>query len=134
VSEVLFAWQGTVSLALLEVFGDLGWLNPEILSLVDGSSLVRQACPGTHVDHWALRQIALVGEAAWCAARLWNNGVSLAIGGAELLGDALDIFPHTVEALVWWEDQMRPVVHRQTAMVGAGEVVEWSFPRTRSVR
>lgn len=131
---MLLTWQGDASFSLSEIFGDLEWLAPEILSLVDCYSATRRACAGTHVDRWALRQIALIGAAAWCAARLWDHDVSLAIGGAELLGDALDIFTDTAEALVWWENQMRPVVHRQGAMVREREVVEWSFPRTRSVR
>jgi 2-polyprenyl-6-methoxyphenol hydroxylase-like FAD-dependent oxidoreductase len=131
-SAVLFIWQGDVSLALPEVFGDLRWPS-ELLSLLDSTSVFRRACAGTHVDRWAHHQIALLGDAAWCANQLWDKDVSLSIGAAELLGDALDIFTETAEALVWWEDQMRRLVRRQGSMLDGREVVEWSFPRTSSV-
>jgi hypothetical protein len=45
--------------------------------------------------------------AAWCLGPLADRGASLAIGGAELLGDALDIFPDADEALRWWERSLR---------------------------
>ena len=104
------------------------------LSLADDGSVTRRASAWTHADRWAQRQIALVGKATRCADVLWDHDISLAIGGAELLGDALDIFIDTAEALVWWENQMRRVVRRQSAMPREREVVEWNFPRTRSVR
>lgn len=77
-----------------------------------------------HTDQRALRQIALVGDAAWCGGRYCDRGASLAIGGAELLGDALDIFTDTAEALFWWENQMRPVVRqvRRGPRTGGGRV------------
>jgi 2-polyprenyl-6-methoxyphenol hydroxylase-like FAD-dependent oxidoreductase len=65
-------------------------------------------------DRWVTGQIALIGDAEWYAGRPCGQGASLAIGGAELLGDALDIFTGTAEALAWWEEQMRPIVrHRK---------------------
>lgn len=109
-SAALFTWRGDVSLPLQEVFGDLTWLERELLSQVDGFPAVRRTSFQVHAGRWVSRQIALVGDAAWCAGRPCDQGASLAIGGAELLGDALDIFTDVAEALVWWEEQMRPIV------------------------
>jgi hypothetical protein len=78
------------------------WLPPGFWSDVDNART------------WALRQIALLGEAI-CAAQL-HESTSLAIGGAELLGDALDIFTDTAEALVWWEKHMRRTVRHHSAV------------------
>ncbi|MEV6715392.1 FAD-dependent oxidoreductase [Lentzea sp. NPDC051208] len=113
-SAALFAWHGDASLPLRKAFGDLPWLAPDLLSQVDAGPVTRRASFQVHADRWVSGQIALVGDAAWCTGRPGGEGASLAIGGAELLGDALDIFPRTAEALVWWEEQMRPIVrHRK---------------------
>ncbi len=125
-SAALFAWRGQVTAPLRQTFGDLGWLVPDILSQVDDERVARRTSSQVYVDRWASRQIALIGDAAWSLGRRCERGASLAIGGAELLGDALDIFTDTTEALVWWENQMRPILRH------GREVIEWSFPRTRS--
>jgi len=131
-TAVLFTWRGDALLPLHTVFGDLEWLTPAVLSEVDGRPATRSVCSGIHVDRWASRQIALVGDAAWCAERHHADNASLAISGAELLGDALDIFTDTAEALMWWEKQMRRTVRRQNAAGRARGVVEWSSQSTRS--
>ncbi|MDX8052334.1 FAD-dependent oxidoreductase [Lentzea sp. BCCO 10_0798] len=112
-SAALFAWHGNASLPLRQAFGDLTWLAPDLLSQVDTGPVTRRASFQVHADRWASGQIALVGDAAWCTGRPCGEGASLAIGGAELLGDALDIFPGTAGALAWWEEQMRPIVRHQ---------------------
>lgn len=125
-SVALFAWRGDVSLPVQEVFGDLAWLGPEFLSQVDGGPTARRTSFQVCADRWVSKQIALVGDAAWCAGRPCGQDASLAIGGAELLGDALDIFTDTAEALVWWEQQMRPVVRhvrRQNTALRGPDVV-----------
>ncbi len=109
-STAVFTWRGDVSLSLQETFGDLAWLGPGLLSQVDAGPASRRASIQVHADRWGSRQIALVGDAAWGAGRPCGQGASLAIGAAELLGDALDIFTGTAQALAWWEERMRPVV------------------------
>ncbi|WP_170166474.1 hypothetical protein [Lentzea atacamensis] len=44
------------------------------------------------------RRIALIGDAAWYLGPHADRGLSLAIGDAELLGDALDMLPGADEA------------------------------------
>ncbi|RDI34369.1 FAD-dependent oxidoreductase [Lentzea flaviverrucosa] len=112
-SAALFTWRGDASLALQKAFADLAWLGPDLLSQVDAGPVTRRASFQVHADRWVSGQIALVGDAAWCAGRPCGQSASLAIGGAELLGDALDIFTSTAEALAWWEAQMRPIVRHQ---------------------
>lgn len=135
-SAILFTWRGDVGSALHDVFGDLPGVAPTLLSQVDGLRSERRTGFRTNLKHWALGQIVLVGDAAWCSDHFCEHGASLSIASAELLGDALDIFPRTAEALAWWEQQMRPVVRhawRQSAVLRESEVTEWSSPRTSSV-
>lgn len=112
-SAALLAWRGDASLPLQKAFGDLAWLGPDLLSQVDAGPATRRASFQVHANRWVSRQIALVGDAAWCAGRPCGQAASLAIGGAELLGDALDMFTGTAEALAWWEEQIRPIVRHQ---------------------
>lgn len=134
-SAVRFTWRGDVFAAVSEIFGDLEWLPEQVLSQMDGEDADRRICSPAYPHRWALRQIVLVGDAAWCMGSNCDQGVSLAIGAAELLGDALDIFTDTGEALAWWEEQMRPVVRhvrRRHAASREQEVVGWNSPRTKS--
>lgn len=80
------------------------------------------------------RRIVLIGDAAWYLGPHADRGLSLAIGGAELLGDALDIFPDADEASSWWERTMRPYVRRAQARNRVLEDREatWDSPNTRS--
>ena len=130
-SAVLFTWRGDAPAQA--VFDDLGWLPPDFWSDVDTDRTVRRTCSGTHSDRWALRQIALLGEATCCAEQL-HESTALAIGGAELLGDALDIFTDTAEALAWWEKHLRRTVRRQSAGFRSRKVLAWSSPSTRSAK
>lgn len=135
-SAVLFTWRGDVSLALHDVFRDVPGVASTLLSHVDELQSSRRTGHQAYLKQWALRQIVLVGDAAWCVDRYCEDGASLAIAGAELLGDALDIFADTAEALAWWEEQIRPVVRhvrRQSVVLRESEVGEWISPRTSSV-
>lgn len=122
-SAVLFAWRGHAASPLRRTFGDLRWLVPDLLSQVDDGLAARRTMFQVYADHWASRQIALIGDAAWSLGLHCEHGASLAIGGAELLGDALDIFTDTAEALVWWENQMRPILRH---VRGSGAVLSSS--------
>lgn len=132
-SAVLFAWRDDPACPLHDVFGDLGWMVPDLLSQLDDEPTARRTWHEVQLDHWTSGQIALVGDAAWCTSPYNDRGASLAIGGAELLGDALDIFTGTAEALRWWENQMRPVVRRarrQSAALSKREMAARSLPAT----
>ncbi|WP_143116403.1 FAD-dependent oxidoreductase [Lentzea xinjiangensis] len=109
-SAVSFAWRDLPGVHWPEQFADLGWLVPSLLSHVDGvpCAPVVRAWPG----RWTHRQLALLGDSAWHLGPHAGRGISLSIGGAELLGDALDIFPDGAEALSWWERTVRPYVRR----------------------
>ena len=53
---------------------------------------------------------------------------SLALVAAEMLGDALDIFPDTNEALRWWEENLQPF-KGELVESGTAHVVTFSLVR-----
>jgi 2-polyprenyl-6-methoxyphenol hydroxylase-like FAD-dependent oxidoreductase len=131
-SAVSFVRRNTWGTPWPDVFADLGWLVPDLVSHVDGELCVQ--IPQARTARWAHRRIALIGDAAWYLGPHADRGLSLAMGGAELLGDALDIFPGADEALSWWERTLRPYVRRAQARNRVLEDREatWDSPSTRS--
>jgi 2-polyprenyl-6-methoxyphenol hydroxylase-like FAD-dependent oxidoreductase len=131
-SAVSFAWRRTSVAPWREVFADLGWLVPELVSLVDSKEQAQM--PPVRSERWVHRRIVLIGDAAWYLGPHSDRGVSLAFGGAELLGDALDIFSQADEALSWWERTLRPYVRRAQTRnrVLEEREVAWDSPSTRS--
>lgn len=98
--------------SLRRVFGDLGWMVPELLSHVDRdeSAYFDRICQ-IRMPSWHDGRIVLLGDSAWCVSLFAANGASLAIGAAKLLGDLLDEHPGDVPAaLAAWEERFRPVV------------------------
>ncbi|MCI2423247.1 hypothetical protein MOQ72_38090 [Saccharopolyspora sp. K220] len=58
--------------------------------------------------------MVLLGDSAWCVSLFAGYGASLALGGAELLGNVLDANPADVpRALQRWEQLLRPVAERR---------------------
>jgi 2-polyprenyl-6-methoxyphenol hydroxylase-like FAD-dependent oxidoreductase len=54
--------------------------------------------------------VVLVGDAAWCTGFYAGYGASLAVGGADLLGDLLERHPGDLStALREWEAEFRPI-------------------------
>ncbi|MFD9737235.1 FAD-dependent monooxygenase [Umezawaea sp. NPDC059074] len=97
---------------LRRVFGDLGWLAPDLLSRVDRDESVYfdRICQ-IRMPRWHDGRIVLLGDSAWCVSLFAASGASLALGGAKLLGDLLDEHPGDVPAaLAAWEERFRPVV------------------------
>ncbi|HEX8870861.1 MAG TPA: hypothetical protein VF821_34675 [Lentzea sp.] len=108
--SVLFAWRDDLDAALREVFGDVTQLVPDSLSQMDDASTERQTWHQMHVERRTSREVTLAGHAAGCLGLPDGDGVSVAIGAAELLGDVLNIVTDTVEALRWWESRLRLLV------------------------
>ncbi|MCX2948815.1 FAD-dependent oxidoreductase [Lentzea sp. NEAU-D7] len=132
-SAVSFAWQDVPGMIHWpQQFADLGALVPSLLSHVDGIACTAFSRGWTR--GWFHRQIALLGDPVWNLGPYADHGFSLSIGAAELLGDALDIFPCGAEALSWWERVVRPYVRRaQTRVRGLDERrARRDSPSTRS--
>lgn len=99
------------SAALRRVFGDLGWVVPDLLAQAAATdSMYFDRISQIVMDRWSSGRVALVGDAAWCVSLFAGYGSSLGVGGADLLGDRLDEHDDIGEALDTWEKRLRPTV------------------------
>ncbi|MEU3648844.1 FAD-dependent monooxygenase [Lentzea sp. NPDC034063] len=132
-SAVSFAWQHGPGTSWPGTFADLGWLVPELVARVDASEAVhRHTVSLAETNRWTEGSVVLLGNAAWCLGPHSGQEISLALGAAELLGDALDIHNDTNEALAWWERVLVPFVRRARARNQYEREATWDLPSTRS--
>lgn len=104
--------------AIADKFGDLGWVVPDLLTLVTSSDPVYfdSVCQVT-ADQWSDGRVVLVGDAAWCVSLFGGYGASLAVGGADMLATELERAPGDITAaLNRWENKLRPDIERLQAM------------------
>jgi 2-polyprenyl-6-methoxyphenol hydroxylase-like FAD-dependent oxidoreductase len=99
---------------LRRVFGDLGWVVPELLrGLESNPSVYFDRISQIAMDTWSRGRVVLVGDSAWCVSLFAGYGASLAVGGADLLGTLLDENPDLPTALRRWEARLRPEVAKK---------------------
>lgn len=100
---------------LPRVFGEMGWAAPEVLSqLPHAESVYFDTVSQMVVDRWSRGRVVLLGDAAWCVTLFAGFGSSLAVAGANLLGDALERHPGDVpRALHEWEAGLRPEAEKK---------------------
>jgi 2-polyprenyl-6-methoxyphenol hydroxylase-like FAD-dependent oxidoreductase len=101
--------------ALRRAFGDLDGVVPDVLAQLDhAESVYFDTGSQLTVDSWSRGRVVLLGDAAWLASVFAGYGASLAVGGADLLGAALQRHPGDLPAaLAAWEAQLRPEVTRR---------------------
>ncbi|MEV4566135.1 FAD-dependent monooxygenase [Nonomuraea sp. NPDC049419] len=100
---------------LHELYSDMGWLVPHALEgLKTADSVYFDSISQIVVDRWSRGRIALLGDAAWCVTLFAGYGSSLAVGGADRLGAALERHGHDVPAaLADWEAELRPEAEKK---------------------
>ncbi|MFF0771287.1 FAD-dependent oxidoreductase [Nonomuraea wenchangensis] len=93
-----------------ELYGDMGWLVPQALEgLKTADSVYFDDISQMVVDRWSSGRVVLLGDAAWCVTLFAGYGSSLAVGGADRLGAALERHGDDVRAaLAEWEAELRP--------------------------
>ncbi|NJP93150.1 FAD-binding protein [Nonomuraea sp. FMUSA5-5] len=98
-----------------ELYGDMGWLVPQALEgLKTAESVYFDSISQMVVDRWSKGRVVLLGDAAWCVTLFAGYGSSLAVGGADLLGAALERHGGDVlAALAEWEAELRPEAERK---------------------
>ncbi|WP_182909356.1 FAD-dependent oxidoreductase [Microbispora sp. H13382] len=100
---------------LRDVYGDMGWLVPQALEgLQHADSVYSDSISQMVVDRWSRGRVVLLGDAAWCVTLFAGYGSSLAVGGADLLGAALERHGGDVPtALAEWEAGLRPETEKK---------------------
>ncbi|MCK2220268.1 FAD-dependent monooxygenase [Actinomadura sp. ATCC 31491] len=87
------------------------WVATELIAGLREEETYFDSVSQIVMDRWSAGRVVLLGDAAWCVTLFAGYGSSLAVGGAALLGDALDRSPGDVPAaLRAWEAGLRPEV------------------------
>ena len=116
---------------LRKTFADVGGAAPRILDeLQNGAPLYFSAVGQVRAPQWSKGRIALLGDAAFCAATFGGNGTSLALIGAYVLAGELSRNDDHLAALVRYETFMRSIVD-DTPLVRMGMLRRMN-PRTQA--
>ncbi|MEV8543407.1 FAD-dependent oxidoreductase [Streptomyces sp. NPDC051572] len=123
---------------LLDAFaGHTEWKIPQLLDAVRADpEFYFDSVSQIHMPTWHRGRIALVGDAAHCAALLSGRGTSLAISGAHFLAEELEDAggDHTV-AFERYEQRQRPYVEfAQNSVTDGGELIVPSTQEAIDVR
>jgi 2-polyprenyl-6-methoxyphenol hydroxylase-like FAD-dependent oxidoreductase len=111
--------------ALHEVFGDMAWECPQILSaMADASDIYFDSVSQIRMERWTKGRVALVGDAAACPSLIAGEGAGLAMAEAYVLaGEIHASRGDLVAAFARYEERMKPfLLHKQKAaqkLVGA---------------
>ncbi|MEV0386819.1 FAD-dependent monooxygenase [Nonomuraea sp. NPDC050643] len=97
---------------LPQVYGDLGWIIPEVLAgMARTDSVYFDTISQVVAPTWSRGRVVLLGDAAWCVTLFAGYGSALAVGGADRLGTELERHPGDLgAALAAWETVLRPEV------------------------
>jgi 2-polyprenyl-6-methoxyphenol hydroxylase-like FAD-dependent oxidoreductase len=100
---------------LPRVYGDIGWVVPEILAgMRTAESIYFDTISQIVIDRWSHGRVVLLGDAAWCVTLFAGYGSALAVGGTDLLGTTLHDNPDDLQtALTRWEAELRPEAERK---------------------
>jgi 2-polyprenyl-6-methoxyphenol hydroxylase-like FAD-dependent oxidoreductase len=97
---------------LPQVYGDLGWVIPEVLTgMARTDSVYFDTISQVVAPAWSHGRVVLLGDAAWCVTLFAGYGSALAVGGADRLGTELERHGGDIgAALAAWETALRPEV------------------------
>ncbi|MFC5832774.1 FAD-dependent monooxygenase [Nonomuraea insulae] len=100
---------------LPQVYGDLGWVIPEVLAgMARTDSVYFDTISQVVAPTWSHGRVILLGDAAWCVTLFAGYGSALAVGGADRLGTELERHPGDLPAaLAAWEAELRPEVDKK---------------------
>ncbi|WP_047524306.1 FAD-dependent monooxygenase [Microbacterium sp. ZOR0019] len=100
---------------LRRIYGDLGWIIPEVLTgFQEADSVYFDTVSQVVVPSWSKGRVALLGDSAWCVTLFAGYGSSLAVGGADRLVTELTARPDDIPAaLQAWETAIRPEAERK---------------------
>jgi 2-polyprenyl-6-methoxyphenol hydroxylase-like FAD-dependent oxidoreductase len=117
--------------ALPQIYRDMGWLVPQALDgLNTADSIYFDTISQMVVDRWSSGRVVLLGDAAWCVTLFAGYGSSLAVGGADLLGAALERHGDDIAAaLTEWEAELRPEAEKKQQL--GRRVKGFYAPRSR---
>lgn len=92
-------------------FGDAGWQAERVLAGFEAADdLYSESIGQVFAPAWSRGGVALLGDAAWCAAPVSGMGTSLSLVGAYVLAGELATHEDPAAALAAYERVLRPYV------------------------
>lgn len=99
-----------------KAYADAGWEVPRLLEAMRGAQeFFFDSSSQVVMDRWSTGRIALLGDAAYCAAPTSGRGTSQALIGAYVLAGELAAGDGHAAAFARYEQVMRPYVERNQA-------------------
>jgi 2-polyprenyl-6-methoxyphenol hydroxylase-like FAD-dependent oxidoreductase len=112
---------------LEKVYGDLGWVVPDVLRHCgDHPEVYYDWVAQIEVPHWSRGRVTLVGDACQAVSLLAGQGASMAMGGAYLLARELRGNGPVKECLAGYEARLKPVIERKQA--AGRRFADWVVP------
>jgi len=116
--------------ALAQVFADVGWECPQILSAMGKvTDVYFDRVSQIRMDHWTKRRTALVGDAAACVSLLAGEGTGLAMAEAYVLAQSLRASADDPQqAFARYEQCLMPFLKRK--QISAAKFASSFVPKT----
>jgi 2-polyprenyl-6-methoxyphenol hydroxylase-like FAD-dependent oxidoreductase len=109
------------------IYGDLGWIVPELLSRGHTArSVYFDSVEHIQMRRWSAGRVVLVGDACQCVSPLSGHGASMAVAAAYVLADELQRDSDVAAALTKYERRVRPVIERWQRT--ARHLARWFVP------
>lgn len=114
---------------LRRAFGDLGWVVPQVLAAMpDPADVYYDVVAQIAMPRWHDKRVVVIGDAAHAVSLVAGQGASLAIAGAQALGQVLARTGDVEAALAHYEAQLRPLVlDKQKA---GRSMADWFVPKS----
>jgi 2-polyprenyl-6-methoxyphenol hydroxylase-like FAD-dependent oxidoreductase len=115
---------------LRAVYGDLGWVVPDLLTACDrADSVYLESLEQIRMRRWSIDRVVLVGDACQCVSPLGGQGASMAVAGAYVLAEELRRHSDVTTALLCYQRRLQPAIERQQR--AACRVARWFVPSSR---
>jgi 2-polyprenyl-6-methoxyphenol hydroxylase-like FAD-dependent oxidoreductase len=115
--------------ALQRIYGDMGWLIPEVLAhCPEPPELYYDTVAQIEMPAWSHNRVTLVGDACQAVSLLAGQGASMAMGGAYVLADGLARTSDVPAALIGYEQRVKPAIDRTQA--AGRRTADWFVPAT----
>jgi 2-polyprenyl-6-methoxyphenol hydroxylase-like FAD-dependent oxidoreductase len=116
--------------SLVQTYGDMGWLLPEVLAhCPQPPDLYYDQVAQIEMPTWSHHRVTLVGDACQAVSLLAGQGASMAMGGAYVLADELRCTHDVATALTRYERRVKPSIERKQA--AGRRAADWFVPATQ---
>jgi 2-polyprenyl-6-methoxyphenol hydroxylase-like FAD-dependent oxidoreductase len=111
-------------------YGGLDWIVPELLErCAQTASVYFDKVMQIELPQWSTRRVVLLGDACQCVSLLAGQGASMAMAGAYVLAEELEMAGGEVgAALARYEQRLKPAIQGKQA--AGRRMVDWFVPKS----